>query len=65
MKFIYCWRFLYFQVVSVFSKAKFYLKNQILRTIENYFDHVLYGFVYQLSNFVSLRMARKQGRGQK
>ena len=32
MKFIYCWMFLYLQVVNIFSKAKFYLKNQILST---------------------------------
>lgn len=30
MKFSYCWMFLYFQVVNIFSKAKFYLKNRIL-----------------------------------
>ena len=32
MQFIYCWMFLYFHVVNIFSKAKFYLKNQILST---------------------------------
>ena len=57
MKFIYCWMFLYFQVVNIFSKTKFYLKNQILST--NYFGRLLCGFVCHLSNFVSLRMARK------
>ena len=33
MKFIYCWMFLYLQVVNIFSKAKFYLKNQIILAI--------------------------------
>lgn len=43
MKFICSWKFLYCQVVSIYSKAKFYLKNKISRAIGNYFVRVLCG----------------------
>lgn len=45
---------------GIYPKVKFYLKNPILQTIENYFGHVLCSLTYHLSNSVGLSMARKE-----
>lgn len=58
MKCIHGWKFCYFQVV-IYPKTKFYLKNPISRTMENYFGRVLCGLTCHLSKSVGLSRARR------